>query len=91
MLITSYVQTLLLFLGLLDVGYGKLGSPIVYMLMWMIVTATVLTTITQALWYSMPDDNVGRFLCIIYTVFNLTAGGGSFPVILQNGFFQAIS
>lgn len=91
MLITSYAQTLLLFLGLLAVGYGKLGSPIVYMLMWMIVTATVLTTITQALWYSMPDDNVGRFLCIIYTVFNLTAGGGSFPVILQNGFFQAIS
>ncbi|WP_241969942.1 ABC transporter [Spiroplasma poulsonii] len=91
MLITSYAQTILLFLGLLAVGYGKLGSPIVYMLMWMIVTATVLTTITQALWYSMPDDNVGRFLSIIYTVFNLTAGGGSFPVILQNGFFQAIS
>ncbi|AHF58186.1 ABC transporter permease [Spiroplasma eriocheiris] len=91
MIMTSYAQVLLLFIGLLAVGYGNLGSPILYMLMWMVITATVLTTITQALWYCLPDVNSGRFLCIMYTVFNLAAGGGSFPAILQNKFFEGIS
>lgn len=60
--------------------------------------AFVLTTLITSIMYmsvvsllSIALDNVGRFIAMALLVLQLGAAGGVFPIMLSNGFFQAVN
>lgn len=63
----------------------------VYIWLWLVFTEVIFITIVEGLWFSIEDEAIGRFCCVLVLVFSLTAGGGTFPAFSQFGFFHAIS
>ena len=63
----------------------------VYVWLWLMFSVLIFMTIIQGIWFSIEDEAVGRFCCVIVLVLSLAAGGGTFPAISQFAFFHAIS
>jgi putative membrane protein len=53
--------------------------------------ALIFIIIIQAIWFSFRDKAFASIIIVIFLILNLAAGGGTFPAILQNDFFHAIS
>lgn len=91
MLVTAWIQTTILMLTVFALGWSVIGSSFGLMYLWMMFTATVFVIIQQALWFSVQDETVGKFLIIILLIINLSSGWGTFPPFMQAGFFNVIS
>jgi hypothetical protein len=92
MALTGAIQVTLLTLVLLPCGWYQLGVARMFEL-WgalLLIDFTFKVTI-QAIWFSVKDETIGKFLCVIYMVINLSSGWGTFPSFMQFGFFNAIS
>lgn len=74
------------------VGWHQLGvSTMVYIWLWLMFSVLIFMTIIQGIWFTIEDEAVGRFCCVIVLVLSLAAGGGTFPALSQFAFFHAIS
>lgn len=74
------------------VGWHQLGGiTMLYIWLWLMFSVLIFMTIIQGIWFSIEDEAVGRFCCVIVLVLSLAAGGGTFPAISQFAFFHAIS
>ncbi|AHI53675.1 hypothetical protein SSABA_v1c02630 [Spiroplasma sabaudiense Ar-1343] len=91
MVATSLIQTTILMISILGLGFHVIGPSFGWLFLWMLFTATVFTIIINALWFSFRDQTVGKFLCIIFLVINLSSGWGTFAPFMQHSFFQVLS
>lgn len=89
---TGMLQVTLLVLALTLAGWHIIGAvALVKLWLWLMVVETVFVITIQALWFSLKDETIGKFLVVVYMVLNLSSGWGTFPAFMQFGFFNAIS
>ncbi|QHX35711.1 hypothetical protein STIUS_v1c01560 [Spiroplasma sp. TIUS-1] len=89
---TGMLQVGLLVLALTAAGWWIIGAlALVKLWLWLMVVETVFVITIQALWFSLKDETIGKFLVVVYMVLNLSSGWGTFPAFMQFGFFNAIS
>ncbi|MBE4704308.1 hypothetical protein [Spiroplasma platyhelix] len=91
MLVTAWIQTTILMITVYALGWSVMGSAFGLMYLWMMFTATVFVVIQQALWFSVQDETVGKFLIILLLIINLSSGWGTFPTFMQAGIFDVLS
>lgn len=91
MLVTAWIQTTILMLTVYALGWSVIGSAFGLMYLWMMFTATVFVIIQQALWFSVQDETVGKFLIVILLIINLSSGWGTFPTFMQAPIFNFLS
>lgn len=91
MLVTAWIQTTILMITVYALGWSVIGAAFGLMYLWMMFTATVFVIIQQALWFSVQDETVGKFLIILLLIINLSSGWGTFPTFMQAGIFNFLS
>ncbi len=91
MLATSWIQTTVLMIAVYALGWSAIGASFGLMYLWMMFTATVFVIIQQALWYSVQDETIGKFLVIILLIISLSSGWGTFPTFMQAPIFNVLS
>ncbi|WP_368486520.1 hypothetical protein [Spiroplasma sp. DGKH1] len=91
MLVTAWIQCTILMLTVYGLGWSMIGPTFGLVYLWMMFTVTVFVIIEQALWFSLRDETIGKFLCVILLIINLSSGWGTFPTFMQAGFFDVIS
>jgi hypothetical protein len=92
MAVTGFVQVTLLVLLSAAAGWSRLGVDRLFEL-WgalLLIDFTFKVTI-QSIWFCIKDETIGKFLCIIYMILNLSSGWGTFPSFMQYGFFHGVS
>lgn len=91
MLATAWIQTTVLMIAIYALGWSAIGASFGLMYLWMMFTATVFVFIQQALWYSVQDETIGKFLVIVLLIISLSSGWGTFPTFMQSPFFNVLS
>ncbi|AGM25624.1 putative ABC transporter [Spiroplasma syrphidicola EA-1] len=91
MLTTSWIQTTILMLSLLILGFGAIGPSYLWLWLWILFIGSLFVIIIGSIWMAVKDEMIGRVLVVIYLILNLSAGWGTFPSFMQNGFFNVIS
>lgn len=91
MIATSWIQTTILMIAVYALGWSAIGSSFGLMYLWMMFTATVFVIIQQALWYSVKDETIGKFLVILLLIISLSSGWGTFPTFMQAPIFNILS
>ncbi|WP_342252410.1 hypothetical protein [Spiroplasma endosymbiont of Amphibalanus improvisus] len=87
----SFLQTTFLMIGVLSIGFSYLGTTFFLYYLWMMFATFIISTIVFSLWMTFSEENIGKFVAVIYMIFNLCAGWGTFPSFMQSGFFNFIS
>lgn len=88
---TAWIQTTILMLTVYALGWSAMGPTFGLLYLWMMLTATIFVLIEQALWFSLQDETVGKFLVILLLIINLSSGWGTFPTFMQAGIFNVLS
>ena len=88
---TSFIQNTILMLSLLMLGFSSIGASFGLFYLWILVVSFVFTSIIFGIWHLFKQADIGRFICVIFMILNLSAGWGTFPPILQNDFFYGLS
>lgn len=91
MMVTAWIQTTILMLTVYALGWSVMGPTFGLLYLWMMLTATIFVLIEQALWFSLQDETVGKFLVILLLIINLSSGWGTFPTFMQAGIFNVLS
>ncbi|AXK51408.1 ABC transporter permease [Spiroplasma alleghenense] len=91
MLATALIQITILMLAVFGLGFHVIGAEFWLLFLWMIFTTFIFTIIINALWFSFRDQTVGKFLCVVFLVINLSSGWGTFPTFMQAKFFEVLS
>lgn len=92
MLTTGVLQVTLLTMAAAIVGFSALGVLGIFKLwLWLLLTDVMFIVTIQALWFAIKDETIGKFLCVIYMVLNLSSGWGTFPSFMEFGFFNVVS
>lgn len=91
MLATAWIQTTILMISVYALGWSAIGSSFGLIYLWMMFTVSVFVVIQQALWYSVKDETIGKFLVIVLLIISLSSGWGTFPTFMQSPFFNVLS
>ncbi|WP_338971663.1 ABC transporter permease [Spiroplasma endosymbiont of Panorpa germanica] len=91
MIATAFIQITILMLSVFGLGFHVIGASFGLLYLWMVFTTIIFTIIINALWFSFRDQTVGKFLCVVFLVINLSSGWGTFPTFMQSGFFEVLS
>lgn len=91
MMSTAWIQATILMITVYALGWSVMGASFGLMYLWILFTASVFIIIQQALWFSVQDETVGKFLIILLLIINLSSGWGTFPTFMQAGIFNILS
>ena len=87
--ILSFLQATILFIGLTALGFHTTSQINFFLFGWYLSIIFSIIVLSMIFFFSLPDP--GKFLVILYFILNLTSSSGTFPVVMQPGFFQFAS
>ncbi|WP_338983803.1 hypothetical protein [Spiroplasma endosymbiont of Othius punctulatus] len=92
MWVTGMLQVTLLVLAVTAAGWHIIGALAIFELwLWLMILETAFVVTIQAVWFSLKDETIGKFIIVVYMVLNLASGWGTFPSFMQFGFFNVVS
>lgn len=87
--IITIFQIFILLTGLSLIGYVVTNQ--FYLFLFGLIMAFAFSVFANVLIWIVDSVNIGRLLIILVFVFQLVSSNGTFPVSMENGFFQGIS
>ncbi len=89
--ISNLIQTTILFLSLLSIGFYKLGAPIVFMYFTSLIISMLFTTVIFSIRFMIPSRVAGIIMVVFFLIAQMATSGGLFPLFAQSKLIQGIS